>query len=77
MELARELGVPVEERAFSGEALNDADELFYTGTTTEVYPTVAVDDRPIGDGRVGPVTRRLHAAFMDTVASLAVGEGVT
>jgi D-alanine transaminase len=77
LELARELGVPVEERAFSAEALKDADELFYTGTTTEVYPTVEVDGQPLGDGRVGPVTRRLHAVFMDAVTPKPVGEGVT
>lgn len=77
LELAHEVGVPVEERAFSAEALQDADELFYTGTTTEVYPTVEVDGRPVGDGQVGPVTRRLHAAFMEAVAPRPVGEGVT
>lgn len=76
LELAGELGVPVEERTFPAGALKEADELFYTGTTTEVYPTVEVDGWPVGDGTVGPVTRRLHAAFMDAVTPKAVGEGV-
>lgn len=38
------------------------DELFLSGTTSEVLPVVRVDDRPIGGGQVGPVTRRLQTA---------------
>ncbi len=64
LELARDLGIPVEERTFSLDELAGADEAFYTGTTTEVYPTVEIDGRPVGDGSVGPVTRRLRQAFL-------------
>ncbi|MGM0555566.1 MAG: aminotransferase class IV [Myxococcota bacterium] len=42
-----------------------ADELFVTGTLTEVLGIVAVDDTPIGDGAVGPVTRRLERAYRE------------
>jgi len=69
LELASDLGIPVEERVFSVDEMRGADELFYTGTTTEVYPTVNVDGNVIGDGSVGPVTRRLNAAFMGAIES--------
>jgi len=39
------------------------EELFLTGTTTEIMPVVKVDDRIIGDGRPGPVTRTLQEGF--------------
>jgi D-alanine transaminase len=35
------------------------------GTTTDVQPIVALDGRPIADGRPGPVTRRLQAAYTE------------
>ncbi len=67
IELARENGLPVEERPIMVEALEHADELFYTGTTSEVRPTVEVDGKPVGDGKVGPVVRALSKAFMKRV----------
>lgn len=59
LEEARAAGLPVEERPIQVEELIHADELFFTGTTGEVRPVVEVDGRAVGDGRVGPVTRRL------------------
>ncbi|MDA0328615.1 MAG: D-amino acid aminotransferase [Gemmatimonadetes bacterium] len=59
LEEAHAAGVPVEERPIQVEELIDAEELFFTGTTGEVRPVVEVDGRAVGDGRVGPVTRRL------------------
>ncbi len=64
LELARANGIPVEERPILVEELAHADELFFTGTTSEVRPTVEVDGRPVADGRVGPVTEALARAFM-------------
>ena len=64
IELAGELGLPVEERAIPVAELFRADEVFFTGTTTEVRPSVEVDGRKIGDGRVGPVARGLFDAFL-------------
>ena len=65
--LAGGLGIPVEERAIPLPELFAADEVFFTGTTTEIKPAVAVDGRQIGDGRSGPVARRLFAAFIEAV----------
>lgn len=68
LELARAEGIPVEERPIPLTELKFATEAFFTGTTTEVRPTVQIDGRSVGDGRVGPVTRRLAAAFEACVA---------
>ena len=67
LELAEELGIPVEQRAIAVEELSVADELFFTGTTGEVRPCVEVDGRRVGGGGVGPVTRRLSDAFLARV----------
>jgi D-alanine transaminase len=63
IELAREQGIQVEERPVSLEEMRAADEIFFTGTTTEVRPTVRLDDQPVGSGKVGPVAKALYGAF--------------
>jgi branched-chain amino acid aminotransferase len=63
LEIARSLGLPAAERRLTPDDLARADEVFVTGTTREVTPVVAVDDRSIGDGTPGPITRRLLEAF--------------
>ena len=63
IELAREQGIPVEERPVSLEEMRAADEIFFTGTTTEVRPTVRLDGQPVGSGKVGPVAKVLYDAF--------------
>jgi len=63
LELARENGIPVQERPIQVEELATVEELFFTGTTGEVRPCVKVDGRPVGDGKVGPVTRALSQAL--------------
>jgi len=68
LELAAEEGIEIEERAIAVEELATAEELFFTGTTGEVRPCVEVDGKSVGDGAVGPVTRRLSDAFLRRVA---------
>jgi D-alanine transaminase len=63
LELATSMGLPVREEAFAADEIFRADELFLAGTTADVMPIVRVDDRAIGDGTPGPVTRRLYDAF--------------
>ncbi len=63
LEVARELGIPVRERAFTKEDMFGLDELFVSGTTTDVTPIVDVDGRTIGDGKPGPVSKRLYAGL--------------
>ena len=71
--LAHDLGIPVTLRPIQVEELREADELFFSGTTTEVRPCVEVDGRPVGDGRVGPVARALFDAFLAETERCATG----
>jgi branched-chain amino acid aminotransferase len=62
-ELGPNAGVEVREQILRDDDLFNADELFLTSTTREVLPIVNVDDRTIGDGLPGPITRKLLEAF--------------
>jgi branched-chain amino acid aminotransferase len=78
IELAGSLGVPFAEKVFTLLAVYRAEECFLTGTGAEVIPVVRVDDRQIGDGRPGPVTRRIMEAFHAAVRreGVEIGERV-
>jgi branched-chain amino acid aminotransferase len=56
-------GIPVREQVLHDRDLFDADEAFLTSTTRELVPIVRVDDRTIGSGAPGPVTRALLDSF--------------
>lgn len=62
-ELAEDLGIPAVEGMIHHEELFEMDELFLSGTTTEIMPVVRVDGREIVDGEPGPITRKLLHAF--------------
>jgi branched-chain amino acid aminotransferase len=68
-ELAGQLGVPMEEKTLTRYDIYTADECFLTGTAAEVIPVVELDVRPIGDGQVGEITRKMIAAFRELVAN--------
>src|SRR5262245_1711625 len=68
IELARDAGLPFEERTIARDELYIADEIFLTGTAAEVTPIREVDRRSIGSGRRGPLTARLQRGFFDVVA---------
>jgi branched-chain amino acid aminotransferase len=59
IDLARELGIPAAEGRLTPADLRVADEAFITGTTREVTPVVRVDDAIVGEGKPGPISRRL------------------
>ena len=63
LELCRRAGVEVVQHRMQQSDLVKMDELFLTGTTSEVLPVTKVDDKPIGTGRPGPVTARLYEAY--------------
>ena len=63
MERAPSLGIRVREGPIQLDKLPDVQELFLSGTTTEVMPISKVDNKLVGDGRPGPVTRQLQDAF--------------
>jgi D-alanine transaminase len=71
MRLAREHDLVLEERAFTIEEAHRAAEAFFTSASSFVMPVVAIDGRPIGDGRPGPLTRRLRALYFERAAAPA------
>jgi branched-chain amino acid aminotransferase len=62
-EVAKDAGVPADERTLTTADLWAADEAFITGTTREITPVVKVDGRPFGNGKPGPITRTLLETF--------------
>jgi D-alanine transaminase len=63
LELCIGLGIPYEEKSIPLDSFFKADEIFILGTTTEIMPVAEVDGRMIGDGKPGPITKRLQKAF--------------
>ncbi|MEJ7732083.1 MAG: branched-chain amino acid transaminase [Polyangiaceae bacterium] len=65
--LAREEGLTVSEEMVTRDQLYLADEVFFTGTAAELTPIREIDDRKIGDGKIGGVTKRLQARYFEVV----------
>jgi branched-chain amino acid aminotransferase len=65
--LAKEAGFTVEETTFARDELYTADEVFLCGTAAEITPVREIDDRRIGGGECGPITRRLQDGFFELV----------
>ena len=63
MHLAEKLGIHVAEREMTLYNLYSADEVFLSGTAAEIIGVTRIDNRPIADGAVGPLTRRLMENF--------------
>ncbi len=67
LEIAQDLGYPVEERVIRPEELLTADELFFTGTAAEISPIGTLDGHQIGNGQMGDITKRIRENYMDIV----------
>ncbi|HEU4527351.1 MAG TPA: branched-chain amino acid transaminase [Actinomycetota bacterium] len=63
MTLASDLGYQVREENLVRTDLYNADEVFFTGTAAEITPIREVDDRVVGEGHRGPITKELQGAF--------------
>ncbi|MCX6964973.1 MAG: branched-chain-amino-acid transaminase [Verrucomicrobia bacterium] len=68
-DLASEFGIPIHEPMMTRYDIFTADECFLTGTAAEIIPAVKLDTRLIGDGKPGPITRRLITRFRELTAS--------
>lgn len=68
IELAEAAGIPVDLTDMTRHDVYVADECFLTGSAAEVIPVTNIDDRPIGTGNPGPITKRLLDAFRAYVA---------
>jgi branched-chain amino acid aminotransferase len=67
LQIARDLGFPVQVRTMTPKDVLTADEVFFSGTAVEVTPIREVDTTVIGAGHRGPVTERIQTTFFDTV----------
>ncbi|HEY7661050.1 MAG TPA: branched-chain-amino-acid transaminase [Actinomycetota bacterium] len=61
--IARDLGYEVREENLVRTDLYNADESFFTGTAAEITPIREIDDRVVGEGHRGPITKELQGAF--------------
>src|SRR5688572_15630449 len=64
-ELAQAHGLPLEFRAITEDEVRAADEVWVTSSSKEVFPIVSLDGRPVGDGRPGPVFRRMYQLYQE------------
>jgi D-alanine transaminase len=71
MRLASERGLLVEERLFTVEEAHGAAEAFLTSASSFVTPVVAIDGRPVGTGKPGPLTRRLRQLYLEMAGAPA------
>ena len=67
MRIARDKGIDVLEQPLTRDELYGAEEAFLTGTAAEVTPVREVDDRVIGNGSRGPLTKTIQTTFFDAV----------
>lgn len=72
LRFAREAQMKVEERAFTVEEAQAADEAFVTSATTFVTPVVEIDGAPVGQGKPGPVAQRLREIYLEESRKAAV-----
>lgn len=70
--LAEERQLRVEERAFTVAEALAAKEAFITSASAFVQPVVSIDGKPVGDGKVGPVAKRLRDIYIDFARATAV-----
>jgi D-alanine transaminase len=71
IEIARDQGIPVREFPFFERDLDRVEELFLTGTTTDVTPIVRLNDKPVASGEAGPIARSLYHALMERIEGVS------
>ncbi len=67
MQIAKDNGIEVSESYFSRDEVYIADEAFFTGTAAELTPVCELDRRKIGEGKRGPLTKKLQTIFFDAI----------
>ncbi len=65
IQLAKEAGIPVEERTVDRTELYTCDEAFLCGSAMEITPVLSIDRYPVGNGETGAITVALHRAYLD------------
>jgi branched-chain amino acid aminotransferase len=67
IEISKDNNIEVREDRFTRDELYMADEAFFTGTAAEITPIREVDNRIVGTGKPGPITRKIQEIFFDIV----------
>ena len=67
IELAKELNIPVKERAIDRTELYLADEIFCCGTGAQIVPVESIDHRIIGNGKIGKITKQISDLYFEVV----------
>ncbi len=70
LRLAREAGIKVSETALPANRLSEISEAFVTNTLDEITPVISIDNKPVGKGIPGPVTKLLHEKFEAEIEAL-------
>lgn len=63
MEIAKREGIKVKEQKITRKMLHQADEAFFSGTAAEVTPIAQIDNKKIGNGKIGPITQQIKEVF--------------
>ncbi|MBN2814602.1 MAG: aminotransferase class IV, partial [Bacteroidales bacterium] len=74
LQLCKQLNIPTVEEPVKVSEIKDYDEWFICGTGSEITPIVQIDDTPAGNGKPGPVTRKLQKAFFGISYEELAGE---
>jgi len=72
LDLARHAGIEVEERPFTVAEAKAAKEAFVTSATQFAIPVVRIDGQPVGDGKPGPVAKKLHQLYLEHRVATAI-----
>ncbi len=67
IQLCKDLGIPLVQEMLNREFLYLADEVFFTGSAAEVTPIRSIDKITIGEGKAGPITRKIQKYFFDII----------
>ncbi|MEZ0323344.1 MAG: branched-chain amino acid transaminase [Hydrogenothermaceae bacterium] len=67
MDIAKDIGIPVVERSISRTELYVADEVFLCGTGAQISPVIEIDHKKIGNGEIGPITKKIRDIYFDAV----------
>jgi len=67
LELASNAGLEVEEGRFKDNQLKNSDEVFMTNSLIEIIPVIKIDNKQIKDGKVGPLTLKIHSLYKELV----------
>ncbi|HEY6090199.1 MAG TPA: aminotransferase class IV, partial [Gemmatimonadaceae bacterium] len=68
-DLAKEVNIELDETPIAAVEIPKLSELFLSGTTTDVMPVVKLDDKPVGKGTPGELTRKLQRVLAESLAS--------